>query len=141
MSANDKLADVVRDDLVDVWSHLRDSGAFFPAQLVRLVYQHVRAHSEVFCVCAAVCETEHSITLLEAFLTLSCQLFNDSRELNSEDLGCLRRYWVQSFSLQKVHSVQAECLDADQSLCVCWLWSRDFVDEEGGCWAFAILDI
>lgn len=44
---------------------LRNPRTLFPAQLVRLVHEHVRAHGDVLCVRTAICQAEHCIADLE----------------------------------------------------------------------------
>lgn len=94
-------------------ANLRYAGTFLPTQFIRLVHQHVRANGNVFCVRSAVCQPEHRIALLEATLALAGQLFDGPAELDAQGFRCLWWYWIHAFSLQQVHSVQAECLHLD----------------------------
>jgi hypothetical protein len=122
-------------------TNLRNTSTLLEAQLIRLVDEHVCAHGNVLCISAAVCQTKHSITLLESVLTLRSKLFNYTAEFDSESCRSLRRERVVAFALEQVHAVETKGLDTDESLCGRGLGTFDLVDEEGSGGALAILDV
>lgn len=121
--------------------YLWDSSAFLPAQFIRLVDQHVRAHGDVLRVRSTVREPEDGIALLETLLAVAGQLFNRPAELDAHGLGCLRRNGIQTLALEEVHSIQAERFDLDEGLRVIDLRSGNLVDEQVLHRAFAAFDV
>ena len=103
--------------------------------------EHVSAHGNVLCVSTTVCQTKHSIALLETVLALRSKLLNYAAKFNTEGFGSLGWERVVAFALEQVHAVQTKGLDADEGLCGGGLGTFDFVDEEGGGGAFALLDV
>jgi hypothetical protein len=124
-----------------VRTNLRDTGTLLEAQLIRLVDEHVCAHSNVLCISTTVCQTEHSIALLESVLTLRSKFLDYTAEFDTEGCGSLGRERVLTFALKQVHAVETKGLDADESLCGGRLGTFDLVDEEGGGGALAIFDV
>lgn len=122
-------------------TNLWDTGAFFEAQFVWFVYEHVRAHGNVLCISASVGQAEHGVSLSEAAFGFRGQLLDDTAEFHAEGLGCLRGNRVLSFSLQQVHAVETKGLDADEGLSCRGLGPRDLVDEERGRGTFAVFDV
>ena len=99
------------------------------------------AHGNVLCISTAVCQTEHSIALLESVLTLRSEFLDYTAEFDSESCRSLRRERVVAFTLEQVHAVKTKGLDADESLCGRRLGTFDLVDEEGSGGALAILNV
>lgn len=122
-------------------TNLRDTSTLLKAQFIRLVDEHVCAHGNILCISTAVCQTKHSITLLESVLALRSEFFDYTAEFDTEGCGSLGRQRVVAFALEQVHAVETEGLDADESLCGGRLGTFDLVDEEGGGGALAILDV
>jgi hypothetical protein len=101
----------------------------------------MRAHSNVLCIGTTVCQSKHSITLLEAAFTLIGQFLDYTTEFDTESLGSLGRERVVAFALEQVHAVETKGFDADEGLSGGGSGAFDLVDEEGGGWTFAILDV
>jgi hypothetical protein len=99
------------------------------------------AHGNVLCISTTICQTKHSITLLEATLALIGQFLDYTAEFDTESLGSLGRKRVVAFALEQVHAVETKGFDADECLCGGGGRTFDLIDEEGGGWAFAILDV
>lgn len=115
--------------------------ALFPAELVRLVNEHVCAHGDVLGVCSSIGQTENCISFLESAFAFAGELLNNAAELDTKGLWRLRWNRVHAFSLQKVHAVEAECLDANECLSVCWLGAWNVGMKHGRGRALASLDI
>jgi hypothetical protein len=122
-------------------TNLRDASTLLKAQFIRLVDEHMCAHGNVLCISTAICQTKHSIALLEATLALIGQFLNYATEFDTKSLGSLGRKRVVAFALEQVHAVQTEGFDADEGLSGGRGGAFDLVDEEGSGWAFAILDV
>lgn len=121
-------------------AHLWNTSALLPTELIRLMDKHVCAHTDVLGVGTSVCQTKHSVTLLEPLFTLTGKLFNGTTELYSHRLRRLRWQRVLALSLHKVHAVETEGSDFDKSFGMVNLWSRDLIDEKVLDWAFAAFD-
>ena len=122
-------------------TNLGDTSTLLKAQFIRLVNEHVRAHGNVLCISTTIRQTKHSITLFETILALRSEFFDYTAEFYTEGFGSLGRKRVLAFALEQVHAVETEGFDADESLCGCGFGTFNFVDEEGGCGAFALLDV
>jgi hypothetical protein len=101
----------------------------------------MRAHGNVLCISTTVCQTKHSISLLEAAFTLIGQFLDYTAEFDTEGLGSLGRERVVAFALEQVHAVETKGFDTDEGLSGGGSGAFDLVDEESGGWAFAILDV
>lgn len=103
----------------------------------------MRGNGNVLCVCAAVCESEDFVALLEVLPSAAfcAQLGDCAGEFDTEDLGGARRDGVSALALQKIHAVQAECLDLDERLRLAEGWLGDLCNVECIDRALAILDV
>ena len=123
-------------------TYLRNPRTLLPAQLVRLVHEHVRADGDVLGVGAAVREPEDGVPLLKTALAVAAELLDRAAEFDTQRLGGLGRDRIHALALQQVHAVQTEGFDFDEGLGTCRLGTRGLVvDEEVRDRAFAVFDV
>lgn len=72
---------------------------------------------------------------------LRAQALDNSRELDAEGAGCVRRHGIVTLTLEQVHAVETECLDLDDGIAGLRRGFGDRGDEEGGGGARASLDV
>lgn len=104
--------------------------------------QHPRADSNVLGIGATVGKSKDLIALFETATGSRTQRFDDAAKLYAEGRWCLWWQWVASTTLDNVHTIDTECLDADESLALRrgGLF-RLVVDEQGISLAFAASNI
>lgn len=97
-------------------TYLWNTSRLLPAQLIRLVDEHVCRDGNILSVSASVRKAENSIAFLEAVLAFSAELFDRTGELNAHCCRSLRRERVQAFTLEEIHAVQTKSFHFDESL-------------------------
>ena len=122
-------------------TYLRNTSTLLPAQLLRLVNEHVRRHSDILSVSATIRKAEDGIAFLEFALATFGQLLDRAGELDTHGSRSLRGEWVVALTLHEIHAVEAESFYFDESLGASDLGPGDVVDEHAFDGAFAIFDI
>lgn len=122
-------------------TNLGYTSTLLPTQLVRLMHQHMRAHSNVLGIRSTIRQTKYCVAFLESAFAFASQLFDSPAEFYSKNLSSLRWHRILAFSLKQVHSVQPKCLYFDQCFSMVDGGSRDVCDVEVLDRAFAVLDI
>jgi hypothetical protein len=78
----------------------------------------------------SISQSKNLVSNLKAFLGVTAKTLNDPRELHAQRLRRMGGNRVHPHPLQKVHAIQAKCLDFDDGICGFWLRFGSLVVDE-----------
>ena len=122
-------------------TYLGNASTLFPTQFLRLMHKHLRANSNILRIRAAICQPKHLVADFESALRRIAQSLDYARELHSKSLGSLRRYWILSDALKKIHAIETKSFNLDEALVSGGVRLGDIGDVESFDRAFSICDV
>ena len=90
---------------------LRNPRTLHPAQLLRLVHEHMRAHGNILRIRTTIGQPKYFISNFEAPFGFIAHAVDYSRELDAERLGGMRGDGVLAKTLEEIHAVEAKGFD------------------------------